>query len=435
MRVIYNQGWFFAAVVVMSATLGACANSANATAPLPPAGPFVGSNAVVAGVISGTGGAFPTTSGTYQYLTTRWGGLSGPGAPFPMPTTTSTTYETVSTNATLGSQQGLIAVETSTKYSDYLETERTYSKWTGSPGAQSLGVVATTWSDTGKITGSGLTLYSLPLEEVRFPFVAGGQWNGAYAYHETSSAKVPFDGKTFDSTMDETLNADGSYEAHALNPVVYTPHNWRWKTSVASDGSWNIITGFIDDPGATPYPIYAGVPRNDGSGKYVLPFTGAPGLSNTIADWYPGHALPPSPMYASTVKDLGARKLPAVCAVPASLATSGEEIETTTSSFDPSGTIINETYIAYYTDGVGMVCQTYNTHGTYYHINPQSLTLVHDGHSTGAGIISLQSITSKSGARAASAGNALSAYSIGPAMAISFRRQAADLIRQRALRP
>ncbi|HTA38255.1 MAG TPA: hypothetical protein VK760_04225, partial [Candidatus Acidoferrales bacterium] len=305
------------------------------------------------------GTVLPTPSypvgGAFSYTSRYWGVIK-PGAgstPLPFPTSASDLNERVATGASFNGHRDLIDVKTAYRDSVQVGSSDEYLQWAAVPGGQALEQIGAAFVEKGQWTGSGQTVYSVPAIEVEVPFATGRRWNGASAYRDTFSALGELGFNKILSRSDDTSYEDGSYVTRDLNNPTIEGDNIRSFDRVTSDGAefYSSTTN-----GGVPYKLRVGVPKRNASGTYVIPVLDAYGVQRDIPDWYPGGALPPSPLQKTTVVDQGMETLPTACDVPRSIATQGEKIVLTSSYLEPEGAITSIVDVSYYAPGVGMVC-------------------------------------------------------------------------------
>jgi hypothetical protein len=145
----------------------------------------------------------------------------------------------------------------------------------------------------------------------------------------------------------QTRAADGSYYASGM---VYDVPETRL---LRSNGTGYIIDG--PSSGASEWAY--GLPLMKSSHE-VIPATesyAGKSATNFVPDWYPGGALPKSPLATASTSDLGAVKAPASCGKRAGVLAT--HLESTFSSLDPvEGNIITEVLDDYVVPGVGYIC-------------------------------------------------------------------------------
>lgn len=178
------------------------------------------------------------------------------------------------------------------------------------------------------------------------PETSGSQWQNDASL---TSAEVDADGQTTDTT----INPDGSY-----SQTAHFPDGTQSTAVENSDGSATYSFPF-GGPNAGPNDtISVGTPDPNASGGPVIPIVvQAPSATPepvSVPDWYP-----PGPLVLSseTDQDQGGSALPAACAVPAAIATSGTKIVRTTTRLDTIfGELEQQTITVYTVAGVGVVC-------------------------------------------------------------------------------
>jgi len=332
--------------------------------------------------------SFPANGSSYDYSAVESGFVWLGGGRVPQPVPTSTVFEMstlVKTGASFGSQNNLIDMRYTQTLAKTAITGDEYDAWRNVPGGQQLQEIADVHEGSSRpnpslATSSTRTIYSQPPIKVQLPFAIGNSWTGSSAYRYTDSGKFKIsNGTSVTFAEDITWDADGSYTRSAVNfPLFIVGHKLASITNVESNGSAE-VTSFEDGKKIAVQTI--GVPRRAANGSYVIPWSlvwslpkGAPlPIHTTIPDWYPGGALPPSPLVRSTVVDTGPAALPSSCKVPRSLATSGEAIVRTESLFDPTGSVATIKETSYYANGIGMVCDVRFTRGAGWFVLPPAV--------------------------------------------------------------
>jgi hypothetical protein len=413
--------WILCVAFFSAATLVACGSSVTTVQPatVPPA------------AVPPTPG-YPAGGATYSYTTTTWGvvELATPATPVAIPTSSYTQDETVKTGAAFNGRSDLIDVNTVERAQSEVETTDEYLQWVPAARGQALEEVGRTFRSKGQSQGAGQTFYTIPAAEVHVPFSPGTSWNGAAAYHETSAGVEVLAGVPIKSHSDETWNQDGSYSRRDLNIGIISPgQNFRSTDHVASDGS---AASSDSNNGGPSVKTRIGVPQGNSSGTYVIPIVDVFGTKANIPDWYPGGALPPSPLVTAIVVDRGMKTLPAGCAVPRSIATTGEAIVRTVSQFDPNGIVGTNTEAAYYAPGAGMVCDVIVERYSDYVILAPAAVLT--GNEVFHSTTSLTRLLRKPGAAQMHPFADALSYAAGAALSVSTRRRVHAAV-QAALRP
>jgi hypothetical protein len=353
--------------LIACAALCAC-GSQTTTPPVPASGPD-----------------FPASGASLTYVTSEWGTVSQPSAsPQSIPTATFLEKETVSTDVTFGGRSHLIDIRTASSNPAQSSRSDDYLVWNPFAGGHILEEIAGVSSSKEvsaefRSSGSSQTTFTQPAIQVQFPFASGNTWTDENAYRRTDSGSYQFTGYAAvknDGRAD--WNADGSYVRNDGPELVapgLTPT--RSLVRVNSDGSASIeeTQGTVRISKQT-----IGVPVRGRDGVYGIPVVISgliPGTGSAIIpDWYPGGALPPSPLVASTVVDRGMAVLPASCGVPHSIATSGEKLVADKTQFDPTGVVSAITETTYYAGGIGMVCDEVFSRSSSYWVKFPSAFLV-----------------------------------------------------------
>lgn len=232
------------------------------------------------------------------------------------------------------------------------------------------------------------------------PESSGSQWQNDASL---TSAEVDADGQTTDTT----INPDGSY-----SQTAHFPDGTQSTAVENSDGSATYSFPF-GGPNAGPNDtISVGTPDPNASGGPVIPIVvQAPSATPepvNVPDWYP-----PGPLVLSseTDQDQGGSALPAACAVPAAIATSGTKIVRTTTRLDTIfGELEQQTITVYTVAGVGVVCSVINdVLNAYYDYTGQGVLFngVPQQITTFAETMGLQSLTLRHAAAAATATRSL----------------------------
>jgi|GEM_PF-2856162 len=218
-------------------------------------------------------------------------------------------------------------------------------------------------------TNSGYT-YTTPVPGLSFPLQSGATLQLPFAeiimtnYQDVNAAgAAPSNGSNSAYTSQETRNNDGSYsiQSNRVNGVTTT-------SAMNSDGSG----AFSSSGGTTAYSATIGVPVLTTSG-YTIPVnytTTAPSASSktyTAADWYPGGAMPPSPLASQTKTVVGpATTLPSACN-GALLLPNTFEVDTTETSLVTTGTYVVISTQAFNANGA-VVCSLQTETNTSYDI-------------------------------------------------------------------
>lgn len=305
----------------------------------------------------------PSVNGArYTFVIRSYGAEPGvDGKPVPIPTSSASELNVVTTNASFGGMHSLIEIarmpvgaqgqSTSDEY--YVMTESN-----GVTGFEEVGARGTTDSVLRKqrFVGKHTVTFTIPFVVVELPFSAGRTWSRIAAYRDVYDdrsyhpASVRETGATF-------YFADGSYSVVVTG--VDLGKALRGRETLASDGSYREQARF----GPCRQTLDVDVPVMK-SGAYVIPYeTTAKGCASaptptatTLPDWYPGSALPPSPLRTAKATDLGAAVIPASCGVAPSIATRGERIAVTRTDFNPLGVVAHAVETSYFAAGIGVVC-------------------------------------------------------------------------------
>jgi hypothetical protein len=306
--------------------------------------------------------SFPTNGSTYSYSGVVWGVFRNPAStPNPIPTRALPAKNVrVTTETSFDGYDGVIDSHYALHDTSQEAKTADYSTWLATAGGfqlANLGSVSSTRSLPGKspYLESARTVYDQPVIGVEVPFAAGNHWNGAGASHSTLAGTGEAFGKRIAFSDDTIVHQDGSYKRSTLNyPIVFKGHNFESVADVESDGATKVTT-IID--GLTSGVATTGAPRRVAGGAYVIAFILSPHIfATTIPDWFPGGALPPSPLVRVTVTDRGATALPPACNVPRSIVTSAEAILRVESRVDPLGVVAGTNETTYYAAGIGAVC-------------------------------------------------------------------------------
>lgn len=304
----------------------------------------------------------PSSNGAqYTYMRTTYGVAPGVnGKPMPIPTSSASELSVITTNASFASMHGLIRIArtnggahgTSTSYDYYA-----MAKSNGVTRFEQVGASGMSESQLNnrRFAGQNTMTLTTPFVVVEMPFSAGRTWSRSAAYSDVYDQRsnhpaVRINGQT-------VYDADGSYSLVATG--AEGGQTLRSRSALASDGSYQSQYGLgscrvTDDVGA---PVMQ-------AAKYVIPYAmsakGCPGapapVATTLPDWYPGGALPPSPLRSANAVDMGAAAIPASCGVAPSIATRGEKIVVTSTGFNPLGTVGHGTETSYFATGIGLVC-------------------------------------------------------------------------------
>jgi hypothetical protein len=273
----------------------------------------------------------PIVNGSvYQYLERSW---YPPSAPQSVQLTT-----TVRTPVAWRGTRNLIDL-VGTEASDASVRSDTYERWVPDGSFEALDQMGYVYhSAVSRFT----SIYEQPVVQVEVPFEAGHSWNGGGSYRVVA--------KLANGTERMIWHNGGAYYLYLYNSGTSPSTYQVW---VNANGSAKVNNAF----GGQPHVTVIGVPvkRN---GKYMIPIRQGAG-QQYMADWYPGGAMPPSPLDVSKTTDRGDVTLPASCNVPSSVATSGELIANVETQLDPSGSVSTYTTDAYYASGIGLVCSIY----------------------------------------------------------------------------
>lgn len=316
---------------------------------------------------------FPTGNGSrYDYVDAQWGSITAPNSaatPYPIPTSTDPSVTTVETSAIFGSMKNLIEFKSGGPYQGGSSHGNSFYTWVADGKKEAFSEVAAT-SDFK--TGAGgpyalalstRTTYSQPYVELMQPFSAGATWSQATAYVTDSVETTASSGVTMRRVGKSTSNSDGSYVSAYRS--TSSGHVTFGKTIVDSDGSASVA---LWQPGQPTTKLVIGVPVKQ-HGSYVIPITTYPGKhQSTIADWYPGRAMPPSPLVTASATDKGSVAIPGACNVPKSIATTAELVASAQQGLDPTSSEFAYTQLSYYAPGVGLVCETWKQIYELYHV-------------------------------------------------------------------
>ncbi|HEY1976369.1 MAG TPA: hypothetical protein VGG89_07490 [Candidatus Baltobacteraceae bacterium] len=328
-----------------------------------------------------SGSPVPSTSpsdngATYTYASTSYGVTPGLGGqPLPIPTSRSTEQSVITTNAGFGGMHGLIQIARTPIGSARKLTSYEYYAMPNDNGVSQFEEVAARGvtdfaSGKERFVENGTLTFTKPFVVVELPFSAGRTWSRSAAYDGTTDetsqhpANLHLSGRT-------VFNADGSHSSAGSGEELGKVFNGS--TVLASDGAYHDQFRL----GSCRQKLDVGVPVMK-SGAYVIPYaTSAKGCSSaptpvatTLPDWYPGGALPPSPLRSANASDMGAAAIPASCGVAPSIATRGEKIVVTVTEFNPLGNVNHSVETSYYATGIGLVCSEVETISQEYALQP-----------------------------------------------------------------
>ena len=215
--------------------------------------------------------------------------------------------------------------------------ELEYGATTSAPGVSS-----------GQSLSSTLWLAGDPFVVDMIPHVNGGHWTNDGA---RTISVTPINGGTLVQTL--VRNRDGSFAIDRTQPNTFTLREH-------ADGSAT-RTLVTTSPPATHTFTFA-VPVVVG-GTYVIPVSvsntppgGAP-TNYQAADWYPGGALAPNPLYFEGATQSVNVPIPTACGVPAAIGTVGSKIGIVNTVVSPArGFTTALSSDEYYISGVGIVC-------------------------------------------------------------------------------
>jgi hypothetical protein len=315
MQKMYRAGAAFA-VMVVACALQACGQKSASPVPTP----------------TPSATATPTQTILVPGTTNQYSGTETQVITFASPTVTtpnsSASYtiadtETISTAVTGAAapfdvhRALLYTTLTQAKYGVALATNTTddFENVTASGGSQVLTLTQTVSSvtgtnrsselangGTGAYTSSTTTNYSPNETLATYPLVSGTSFAQTQARTVAADDSTVAASGTLSDSLTTTYQVDDSFTEMGTITNGDT-------TNVAenSDGS-----GTVTDAGPTAEIGQIGVPTN-ASGTYVIPIT-LNGTPYTIADYYPGNALAPSPLGIDTITVVGTpSSLPAGC--------------------------------------------------------------------------------------------------------------------------
>ncbi|HZZ00690.1 MAG TPA: hypothetical protein VFE36_14065 [Candidatus Baltobacteraceae bacterium] len=305
----------------------------------------------------------PSANGArYTFVSSSYGVEPGVyGKPMPIPTSSASERNVVTTNVSFGGMHSLVEIARTPVGAQGKPTSNEYFAMTKSNGITEFEeVAARDTSDSGfrkqRFIGKHTVTFTMPFVVVELPFSAGRTWSRSAAYRDISDyrsyhpANVRENGET-------VYSADGSYSTVAtgaeLGKVLHS------RVTLASDGSYREQARL----GPCRQTLDVDVPVMK-SGTYVIPYEAtakgcmpAPAPAATsLPDWYPGGALPPSPLRTANATDMGAAAIPASCGVAPSIATRGEKIAVTRTDFSPLGVVTHGVETSYFATGIGLVC-------------------------------------------------------------------------------
>jgi hypothetical protein len=161
-------------------------------------------------------------------------------------------------------------------------------------------------------TSTTTTTYATPTTTEILPLTTGTQWNTSLArtVNAVSNTKNASDADYAASNLTTVYQPDDSYSETGQNGLTSSTIR-----SVASNGSAT-ITNTNTSTNKVSLQETIGVPTKVGA-DYVIPVsttTNASPVNDSAADWYPGAALPPSPLGSVTYTVIGpAATLPDDC--------------------------------------------------------------------------------------------------------------------------
>ena len=241
------------------------------------------------------------SSASYAVAETDTVSTSASGAPAPLDLHRVLTY-TANTRATAGiapATQTFDDYETLSPGSNGSETVTLAQAVEAETGTDESAVAA---GGTGAYTLSTTSTYSPAQIQQMYPLVSANSFDPSLAHTTTNVASDGMAGGT------ETENTTTSYDAVDSFSETGTVFNGD-ALSVTENSNGSATE---NETGPTPFTRIVAVPAVSGSG-YVIPVT-TNGTSATIADYYPGAGLPPTPLGTDTVTVVGpATSLPAGC--------------------------------------------------------------------------------------------------------------------------
>jgi len=173
-----------------------------------------------------------------------------------------------------------------------------------------------------------------------YPESIGLAWNHNYETKETGSDPQAH------VQLSKVTHADGSY----LEKWVQTQGNYtdRRKSLVRSNGT----AEFTERYDSTLSKITVGLPFPNGS-QYVIPVD-ANHKKSDVPDWYPGGQAPPAPLSNFQVQIVSFAKTPDTCGTQAKQ--KAYDIRLIGGGLDPLGSYFTETYDAFDSPTLGMIC-------------------------------------------------------------------------------
>lgn len=306
---------------------------------------------------------FPSVNGArYTFVNSSYGVEPGPyGKPVPIPTSSASELNVVTTNVSFGGMRGLVEIARTPLGGQGKSTSNDYFAMTKSNGITEFEEVAAHSASDSEFRGQQFigkhTLtFTAPFVVVELPFSAGRTWSRTAAYRDIYEDRSHHPASVRESG-ETVYSADGSYSTVVAGAEL--GKTLHIQGTLASDGSYRDQARL----GPCRQTLDVDVPQMK-SGAYVIPYeTTAKGcmpapapVATTLPDWYPGGALPPSPLRTAKAIDMGAAAIPASCDVAPSIATRGEKIAVTRTDFSPLGDVAHSAETSYFAAGIGVVC-------------------------------------------------------------------------------
>jgi hypothetical protein len=295
----------------------------------------------------------PNSDGTYTIAEVEKVVGAGSTAPAPFDVQRTLTY-TVTKAPVSGIQLAKRTISTF-EASTVTSTSQTITETQGTSTSAGINLNAGLQAGNGPYayTDSTTTAYASPLTLQVFPLQTGATRTQPLARTATSTGESINAAKDVFASHNTTTdyNNDGSYTETG---TIGTGE----QTSVVAASNGTAVT---TNTGKTTFKQTIGLPAL-ASGAYTIPVARVnDGKTTTYsaADWYPGNALPPTPLASTTQTVKGPISVPASCGVTAP-APNPELVQTASTTLDVTGSLSNESAQTYFSNGT-VVCRANTT--------------------------------------------------------------------------